>query len=228
MTQGPIRLLLLDPHALVRASLARYLAAQPDMEVAESGTPEDALRILRDSAIDLVLLDFDGDEAACEGFLETACSQGYPGQFLVVTAAAGPGRTANAIRLGVSGVFLKSETPARLVQAIHLMSEGGVWLERKFLRDLAGQLPAWQKGPPPCKRSHSLSDREYKVLMGVLGGLTNRRIGDRLGVSEASVKAALQHLFSRTGVRSRTQLVRMALEGALGHLGKAEIVQSNG
>jgi DNA-binding NarL/FixJ family response regulator len=64
----------------------------------------------------------------------------------------------------------------------------------------------------------ALTEREHKVLLGVLGGFTNRKIGDQIGVSEGSVKASLQQLFSRTGVRTRSQLVRMALEGSLGNV----------
>ena len=61
-----------------------------------------------------------------------------------------------------------------------------------------------------------MKDREEKVLLGILGGLSNRKIGDQIGLSEGSVKAVVQQLFYKSGVRTRSQLVRVALEGSLG------------
>src|SRR5215471_10891242 len=59
-------------------------------------------------------------------------------------------------------------------------------------------------------------DRERKVLLGILEGLTNKRIGDNLGLPETSVKHLVQRLFGKAGVKKRSQLVRVALEGSLG------------
>ncbi len=66
-------------------------------------------------------------------------------------------------------------------------------------------------GPAPTRR---LTDREQEVLRGVFDGLTNKQIGASLGVSEGAIKATLQHLFRKTRVRTRTQLVRVAFEAA--------------
>ena len=62
----------------------------------------------------------------------------------------------------------------------------------------------------------SLTEREQEVLRGIFEGLTNRTIGAQIGVSEGSVKATVQQLFQKTRVRTRSQLVRAALEGAIG------------
>jgi DNA-binding CsgD family transcriptional regulator len=61
-----------------------------------------------------------------------------------------------------------------------------------------------------------LEDRERKVLLGILGGLTNKKIGVNMGLSESSVKNIVQRLFGKAGVKKRSQLVRVALEGSLG------------
>jgi DNA-binding NarL/FixJ family response regulator len=62
---------------------------------------------------------------------------------------------------------------------------------------------------------NGLTDREEKVLLGILGGLTNRKIGDNIGVPESAVKGIVQQLFRKAGVRKRGQLVRVALESSL-------------
>jgi DNA-binding CsgD family transcriptional regulator len=73
-----------------------------------------------------------------------------------------------------------------------------------------------QPQPDDRRSGNLLTEREQKVLLGILGGLTNRKIGDDIGLSEGSVKAVVRQLFLRAGVRTRSQLVRVALEGSLG------------
>jgi DNA-binding NarL/FixJ family response regulator len=215
--ENRIRLVLLDDEALFRTSLGRLLASEPGLEVVrECSTCAEALEVLSDSPVDVVLLDFDRAAEGREGFMPAARRNGYRGRFLVVAGAADVSESAMAIRLGASGVFLKTEPPERLVQAIAFVANGAAWLDQRVIQLLAAQ-PV--DGPLPLDGHGSaspLTDRDKKVLMGILEGLTNRRIGDGLGISEASVKASVQHLFQKAGVRTRSRLVRAALEGSLG------------
>jgi DNA-binding NarL/FixJ family response regulator len=135
---------------------------------------------------------------------------------LIVAGAADARRSAIAIKLGASGIFLKSEPPDRLVQAITLVTNGAVWLDQRTIRLLADQSVDrfWQLDARGS--ANLLTDREQKVLLGILAGLTNKKIGENLGLSESSVKTSVQQLFSRTGVRTRSRLVRAAFEGSLG------------
>jgi DNA-binding NarL/FixJ family response regulator len=215
--ENRIRLLLLDDQALLRASLAHFLAAEPDLLVAgECGAPSEALEILRTAPVDVVLLDFGHAMERGDGLISAAHRLGFQGRFLVVADAADAQSAAIAIKLGASGIFLKSEAPHRLVLAIKVVANGGAWLDPRIIRLLADK----SVGPLPvsCGEacSNLLTDREHGVLLGILGGLTNRKIGENLGLSESSVKTAVQQLFYRTGVRTRGQLVRVALEGSLG------------
>jgi DNA-binding NarL/FixJ family response regulator len=217
---GKIRVLLMDALGLFRASLGRYLSAECGFEVAgECATPADALEILNAAvghAVDVVLLDFDLGTDHASDFIPAARSAGYQGRFLIVAGVADTRNSALAIRLGASGVFLKSEPPERLVQAIRLVAGGDIWIDRKVIRLLADQvLDTWPQSSIKLA-GERLSEREQKVLQAIVGGLSNRKIGSNIGMSESSVKNIIQHLFSRTGVRTRSQLVRMALEGSLG------------
>jgi DNA-binding NarL/FixJ family response regulator len=214
-----IRLILLDNQALFRASLARLLSLQPGLEVAaECGSSAEAMKVLAGLSVDIVLLDFDHalESNGDGGFIGAARRHGYQGRFLIVAEAADARSSALAIKLGASGIFLKSEVPDRLVQALRLVANGAVWFDQKVIQLLADQMvgPLPHSDTPPL--AHDLSDRERKVLMGILGGLTNRKIGENLGLSEGSVKASVQQLFHKTGVRTRSQLVRAALEGSVG------------
>jgi DNA-binding NarL/FixJ family response regulator len=148
--------------------------------------------------------------------MSAAHRNGYQGRFLIVAAAADVRSSAIAIKLGASGIFLKSEPPHRLVQAITLVANGAVWLDRGTIRLLADQSVERFLQLDGQGTASRLTDREQKVLLGILAGLSNRKIGENLGLSEGSVKTSVQQLFYRSGVRTRSRLVRAALEGSLG------------
>jgi len=214
--ENRIRLVLLDDQALFRASLGRLLASEPGFEVVgECANSAEALKMLSASPVDVVLLDFDRAREDGDGFMTAARRNGYQGRFLVVAGAADARISVIAIKLGASGIFLKSDPPDRLVQAITLVANGAVWLDQSTIRLLADQSVA--RFPQLDRRgsANPLTDREQKVLLGILAGLSNKKIGENLGLSEGSVKTSVQQLFSRTGVRTRSQLVRTALEGSL-------------
>lgn len=205
-----IRILLVDDHALFREGLSRLLEGQADLEmVASCSTGEEAAAVLRAKPIDLVLLDYDlGKELGFE-FIHHARSFGFKGRFLMVTAGMSDVESVHALDMGVGGIFPKHSSPGVLTEAIHKVMAGETWLDQESIRALveASKHPG---RPAPVK---AFTEREKQVLQGVFEGLTNKEIGARLSISESSVKAGLQQLFHKTGVRTRSQLVRIALEG---------------
>lgn len=211
-----IRLVLLDGHGLFRASLSRLLASEPDLAVAsECGTPAEALEVLKGSAVDLVLLDFDIGTEHGSDFIDAARQAGYQGRFLIVAGSADVRNSAMALKLGASGVFLKSDTPDHLVQAIRTVGSGGTWVDRGILQVLAQHSIEGHPLLEDQNAAASLEDRERNVLKGIVEGLTNRKIGQNIGVSESCVKNVVQRLFGKAGVNTRSQLVREALQGSL-------------
>jgi len=205
-----VRLLLLDDHTLFRESASRLLAAEPGFEVAaHCGTIGEGLQILQRKAIDVVLLDFDLGESDGRQFLQLSKEQGFQGKVLVVTAGVDASVAAELIHSGISGVFLKHDSAALLVQAIRDVMAGKVWLNQDQLQTA---LRTQVGTPARDNRTRPFTVREQQVLSGVFEGLANKEIAARIGVSESSVKATLQQLFSKTGVRTRSQLVRVVLE----------------
>jgi DNA-binding NarL/FixJ family response regulator len=206
-----LRVLLLDDHVLFREGLRRLLVTEPDFEtVAECGTPAEAVEVLSRTAVDVVLLDFDlGDETGAS-FVARANQAGYQGKILMVTAGMIPLDVAVARNLGVSGIFLKHNSPAMLLQAIRHVARGGEWMDS---RTVSSELAAAH--PPAEQTAAQLTHRELQVLRSVFEGLSNKEIADKTGVSQSSVKATLQRLFEKTGVRTRAQLVRIAIERSL-------------
>jgi two-component system, NarL family, nitrate/nitrite response regulator NarL len=203
------RILLLDDHALFRESLTRLLDAEPGLKVvAHCGAIEEALQVLQRDPIDLILLDFDLGERDGREFLRLAKTQGFDGKVLVITAGVTPAAASQLIRGGVAGVFRKHDSASSLAHGIREVMAGKVWLDQNELHGaLQADSGASGQGTPP-----SFTEREQQALSAVFEGLANKEIGVRLGVSESSVKATLQQLFSKTGVRTRSQLVRVVLE----------------
>jgi DNA-binding NarL/FixJ family response regulator len=209
----PIRLLLLDDHVLFRESLARLLASEPDFAIAaHCGTSAEALEILANTPVDVILLDYDlgGDHG--EQFLAAALRVGYRGKTLMVTAGMSAAESALALKLGASGVFLKHSSPGSLAQAIRPVAAGEMWVDAKVIQSLADNVSFREERD----LRKLLTGREREVLQGLFEGLTNKEIAAQLGVSESAVKATLQQLFQKTHVRTRSQLVRIALESSLG------------
>jgi DNA-binding NarL/FixJ family response regulator len=204
-----IRILLIDDHALFREGVARFLNAEPDMQmVGHCGSVEEGLAVLDRTTVDVVLLDFDLGQQKGTRFLLEARERGFTGKTLIVTAELTDAEAAELLRLGVAGIFLKHSSPAMLTKAIHKVMEDEPWLDQHYLRVLLDYNRSEDARPIEPR----LTERERKVLRALLEGLANKEIAARLHVSESSVKATLQQLFSKASVRTRSQLVRVALE----------------
>jgi len=203
----PIRLLLLDDHLLFREGLSRLLGTEPGFElVAQCGTPFEALDVLAHTPVDIILLDYDLEDDTGTRFISAATASGYGGKILMVTAGMNEMQCALAWKLGISGIALKHSSPASLLEAIRVVFEGGIWNDQK---------KSQTSSPSRVNHTPGLTPRERQVLRGILEGLTNKDIAGQIGVSLSSVKGSLQQLFDKTGVRTRSQLVRIAIEKSL-------------
>jgi DNA-binding NarL/FixJ family response regulator len=205
--QPVIRALLVDDHALFRESVARVLNGDPGLEIDHCASIREALALLAQRRRDIVLLDHDlGSERASQ-FLPAARQIGFEGRVLVVTAWISDTEARRLMRQGVSGIFLKQGPLSELTEAIRIVANGGTWMDRGFaaMEDDLSQ-SALQASAPV------FNERQRKVLRFVLEGLSNKEIAWRLQISESYVKAILQSLFQKTGVRTRGQLVRVAVE----------------
>lgn len=208
-----IRLLLLDDHVLFRESLSRLLESELDFEMSgHCGTAAEALEMLQRAAVDVILLDFDLGEDHGNQFILAARRAGYKGKILMVTAGMSAMESSYAVQLGASGIFLKHDSPGNLAKAIRMVAGGEMWVDQRVIRAMAdGVRYGEEQSIHP-----SLTEREQEVLRGIFEGLSNKEIAAQIGVSESAVKATLQQLFQKTRVRTRSQLVRIALEMSLG------------
>lgn len=208
--QKSIRLLLIDDHALFRESVARLLQSEPGFEVvAHCSSSAEALQIIKSCGeIDVVLLDLDLGQERGADLLDHLQTLHFDGKVLLVTADVNDAEIPSLIRKGISGVFMKHGSPALLIQGIRETIEGKVLFGQDQLRRALERAEV----PVVDQRRSNLTVRERQVLSFVFEGLANKQIADRLQISDSAVKASLQQLFAKTGVRTRSQLVRVALE----------------
>jgi two-component system, NarL family, nitrate/nitrite response regulator NarL len=205
-----IRLLILDDHILFRESLGRLLETTPDLRVvSQCATVNECLDALSRGDFDVILLDYDlGAELGTD--LLPRLGEGHSrAKVLMVTAGLSDEMTLRAMERGVSGIFLKHNSPDLLVTAIRQVAAGGTWLDNAALQRL---LSVRRAHGQISEQSALLTPRQTAVLRGILDGLANKEIAWKLDISESSVKSVIQDLFRKAGVRTRSQLVRIAIE----------------
>ena len=206
----PVRIMLIDDHALFRESLVRLLEAEPDFQVvAHCATVAEARRLLNRTAVDVILLDYDLGEEFGTDLLQELRTQENSTRILMVTAGMRDSVTLTALNSGVAGIIFKHSGPSQLIEAIHRVAKGEMWLDTGVVRSL---ISSSGEKPESAQGVRSLSDRQRMVLRSILDGLTNKEIASQLQVSETSIKASIQELFDKAGVRTRSQLVRIAIE----------------
>jgi len=207
-----IQLLLVDDHILFRESLRRLLASEADFDVvSDCGTTAEACAIVEQCAVDVVLLDFDLARGTALDCMAALRRGRYDGRILVVTGSMTADEASSVLRQGASGIFYKHHSPGLLAQAIRHTASGMTWVDQPAMRVMSDD----QERRRDAHNGGPWTEREKQVLRGIFEGQANKEIGAALGVSESAVKATLQQLFQKTGVRTRSQLVRVALESSL-------------
>ena len=213
-TVDTIRILLVDDHAMFREVLARMLDKEAGFTVVgQVGSATEGLSILAETRSNLVLLDVDlGAERALD-FVSGAKLAGFAGQILVLTAGMSDQEAIQLVQAGVSGILHKHHSTEVLCSSIRQISRGEVCVEQAYLAPL---FRAVDRTRTP--RQVTLTDRDKTVLRSILQGLTNREIAGKLEISEGAVKASVRHLCEKLNVRTRSQLVKIALEQYKGQL----------
>jgi DNA-binding NarL/FixJ family response regulator len=165
--------------------------------------------ILGRETVDLVLLDYRLEDGSGSELLRVLGERRKRAKVLVVTAGMSDAVTVDVLAAGADGVFLKHSNPASLVEAIHRVWNGEVWLDSRALRAvMAGARNAGQEE----RRNGPLTPRERLVLSDILAGFSSKEIAWRLKLSVSTIKNVIQDLFDKAGVRTRSQLVRVVLE----------------
>ena len=207
-----IRLLLIDDHALFRESVARLLQAEPGFEVvADCGSGAEGVRILESREVDIVLLDVDLGQERGSDLLENLRTNRFEGKVLLVTAGVNESEVPGLIRKGISGDLPEARFPGPIGSG-NSRGDGGKSPIRAGLCCMRA-LESAAGIPSRCRVGTRLTERERRVLSFIFDGLANKQIARSAeDFRKRGQSLSLQQLFTKTGVRTRSQLVRIALE----------------
>ena len=203
-----LRIVLADDHAVVRAGIRMLLESVPGWDVvAECGDADTALRQVREHHSDVLVLDLTMPGRPSLSILPELQRSAPAARVVVLTMEADPSMARAALAAGASGYVLKEAAATELVEAIRLAAAGGAYLDPA----LGALVAATPRVAPP----HSLSGRELEVLRLIALGNTNSEIADTLCLSVRTVETHRSHVLTKTGRRTRAQLVTYALRAGL-------------
>ncbi len=208
-----IRIMLVEDHEVVRAGLRLLLENHPGLQiVGEASNCSSALDIAARTHPDIILLDLDlGTESGLD-ILPTLVSTLPNTRVVILTGLHDVNDHRRAISLGAVGLVHKEQAPAVLFRAIEKVYAGEVWLERMMLASVLNELVLTKTKPASSDeiRNASLTEREREVVALIGEGLKNKQIGQRMSISETTVRHHLTSIFSKLGVESRLEMVIFA------------------
>ena len=210
----PIRILLIDDHVIVRAGLRMLIENHGGMiVVGEAGTRIDALAIATREQPDIVLLDLDMGAESGLDFMPHLLAGAPNARIVILTGVRDPDAHRRAVRLGAIGLVFKEKATEVLIKAIEKVHAGEVWLDRALTASVLSELShAGARGnvDPEAQKISFLTERELEVVGLVCEGLKNKQIGDRLFISELTVRNHLTSILSKLGLTDRFELALYA------------------
>jgi two-component system, NarL family, nitrate/nitrite response regulator NarL len=210
-----IRILVADDHAIFRDGLRKLLEGADDVQiVGEASNGVECTKMLTKLKPDILLLDLRMPEKDGLGVLEEVNFDTTQTRVIVLTAAEDDRDVVRAMRLGARGVVLKQSASDLLLKSIRKVSEGEIWLDNRMTAEV---IDAFKKSSESGQRREKplLSDREKEIVQLVAQGFRNREIGEKLFISEQTVKNHLHNIFDKLGVSDRLELALYAIHHRL-------------
>ena len=199
---NPARLLLVDDHPMIRRGLSDLLSLENDVQVVgEANNGQEAINYLQNNNVDLIVLDNNMPIMNGIETLKRIRELDIEGKVLLFTVSDNSKDVQEALEFGVDGYLLKDMEPEDIIKDI-----------RKILRDelvispsLAPILAQAMRKKNKNESNYDLTDRELQVLQMIAEGLSNKMIGNKLGIAESTVKVHVKHILGKVGLRTRVE-----------------------
>ena len=213
----PIRIFLVDDHAVVREGMRAFIQIKPDMEVVgEAADGIEALEKARDLDPDVILLDIVMPRLDGIGTIEGLKEQGSQARILVITSFAEDEQVFPAIKAGASGYLLKDTTSAELIEAIRQVHRGEPALHPDIARMMLAEIG--QASEEDKLTPDPLTTRELEVLALVAQGKSNKQIAEELSISAETARTHVNRILSKLHVANRVQATLYALRQGISSL----------
>ena len=210
-----IRVLVADDHSMVRAGFRMLLTGERDIEVvAEASNGLEAVaktKLLNPGVIlmDIRMPEIDGIEATRRILAANSAAR-----ILILTTFGLDEYIYEALCVGASGFMLKDDPPEQLIAAVRTVAVGNALLSPAITKRVIKQFTRIPRPAPP-KGFGELTEREHEILRLVATGLSNAEIGQKLYISETTVKTHVTHILQKLGLRDRVQAVVLAYQTGL-------------
>lgn len=200
--QSPARLLLVDDHPMLRRGLADLLSLEHDVKiVGEAGNGQEALNYLSSNEVDLIVLDHNMPILNGIETLKKIRELEIAGKVLLFTVSDNSKDVKDALQLGVDGYLLKDMEPEDIISHVRKILRG----ELVISPSLAPILAQAMRKPVHSDENFELTERELQVLQMIAEGMSNKMIGNKLGIAESTVKVHVKHILSKIGLRTRVE-----------------------
>ena len=215
-----MKILIADDHQLLADALTQLVKEnEADAEVLQAGSLDDAMEKMdRDGAVEIVLVDYDlpGMDGV-EGLARIR--DRHPQVPCAIFSGSQDVRLASsALASGAAGFIPKTMSAPAFFHAIKLMQVGEKFIPAELYENMASRTPVGPQDDETVSdfiSQTSLSPRELDVLRALVKGISNRQIGEELGVEEVTVKLHLRRIYKKTGVANRTQAVKLAMANGI-------------
>ena len=218
----PIRILMIDDHAVLRAGLRMIIESRIGMVVVgEAENRRESLAAIAQEPPDIILLDLDlGDENGLD-LLPELLTAVRDARIILLTGIRDAEVQRRAILLGAMGLVSKQKAADTVIRAIEKVYAGEVWLDRAMIASILNDRVNPNVAPDQnteTLRIAKLTEREREVIRLIGEGIKNRQIAERMYISEATVRHHLTSVFAKLGVEDRFELVIYAFQHGLAKL----------
>ena len=206
MSQSPkVRVLVADDHLVLRLGLVTLINDEPDLEVvAEAANGQEVMDLFKAHRPDVVLMDLRMPGHTGEEVIAALCAEDPDARVIVLTIHKGDEAVYTALRAGARGYLLKDIPVEEILEAVRVVHAGGQCIPADIAARMVDRI-----------RQADLTSREIAVIKLIARGFSNKQIGVKLDVSEATARSRVASILAKLGVKDRTHAVTLALERSI-------------